>query len=340
MKRNMFTRKTHHTCRKQPRMCGIAVLAFALPAIAAAQALDSYPARPIRMLVTFTAGGTPDAIARTVAGQVERQLGQSIVIDNRAGANGIIGTDIVAKAAPDGYTLLHVTGSFVINPRIYRTLPYDIFRDFAPVTNLCLGDGYLLLVHPSVPAQTVKELVALAKNKDKPLSYGTPGVGNTLHLAAELFNVKAGTQLLHVPYKGLAPAFNALLGGEIQTIFIPPTIAVQHVKTGKVRAIAFTGAKRWAFMPEVPTVMESGVPDFQISGAWHGWLAPAKTPPAVIARIHAEVQKALQTPRVKEFIVTGGYEADGRSPEAFARFLRVEADRYAAAVLAAGIKPE
>lgn len=321
---------------------GIAALCVALAGGngEAAQAVDIYPARPVRMLVTFTAGGTPDAIARIVAGQVERQLGQSIVIDNRAGANGIIGTDIVAKSAPDGYTLLHVTGSFVINPRIYRALPYDIFRDFAPVTNLCLGTGYLLLVHPSVPAQSVKELIALAKNKDKPLSYGTPGVGNTLHLATELFNVKAGTYLQHVPYKGVAPALNALLAGEIQTMFMPPTIAVQHVKAGKARALGFTGAKRWAFMPEVPTIAESGVPDFQITGAWHGWLAPAQTPKAVIARIQAEAGKALQTPRVKEFILAGGYEPDGSTPEEFRRFLYSEAERYAEAVRAAGIKPE
>jgi tripartite-type tricarboxylate transporter receptor subunit TctC len=322
---------------KSARCIGAAAIALAAGA-AAAQPGSDYPARPLRMVVTFTAGGTPDAIARIVAGQVERQLGQSIVIDNRAGANGIIGTDIVAKSAPDGYTLLHVTGSFVINPRIYRKLPYDVFRDFEPITNICLGDGYLLLVHPGVAAQSVKELIALAKTK--PLSYGTPGVGNTLHLAMELFSVKAGAPLQHVPYKGVAPALNALLAGETQTMFIPPTIAVQHVKTGKARAIGFTGARRWPFMPEVPTIMESGVPDFQITGAWHGWLAPAKTPKAVVARIQAEALKALQTPRVKEFLVAGGYEPDGSTPEEFRRFLQVEAKRYAEAVSAAGIKPE
>ncbi len=314
------------------------LLAVAMDAAVAATAVVEYPARPVRMVVTFTAGGTPDAIARIVVGQMERQLGQSFVVDNRAGANGIIGTDIVAKAAPDGYTLLHVTGSLVINPRLYRTLPYDVFRDLEPVTNIVLGDGYLLLVHPSVPAQSVMELVALAKNK--PLSYGTPGIGNTLHLATELFNVRAGTQLLHVPYKGVAPALNSLLAGETQVIFIPPTIAVQHVKTGKARALGFTGSKRWSFMPEVPTIMEAGVPDFEITGSWHGWLAPAKTPPALIARIHAEAKKALQVPRVRDFLVAGGYEPDGSTPEEFRKFLKKESARYAEAVRAAGIKPE
>jgi tripartite-type tricarboxylate transporter receptor subunit TctC len=233
-----------------------------------------------------------------------------------------------------------VTGSLVINPRIYRKLPYDVFRDLEPVTNIVLGDGYLLLVHPSVPAQSVKELVALAKNRDKPLSYGTPGIGNTLHLATELFNVRAGTQLLHVPYKGVAPALNSLLAGETQVIFIPPTIAVQHVKTGKARALGFTGSKRWPFMPEVPTIMEAGVPDFEITGSWHGWLAPAKTPSSIIARIHAEAKKALQVPRVRDFLVAGGYEPDGSTPEQFRKFLKTESDRYAEAVRAAGIKPE
>lgn len=321
------------------RCAGVAGLVL-IPSILWAQQAPVYPNRPVRMVVTFTAGGTPDAIARIVAGQVERQLGQSVVVDNRAGANGIIGTDIVAKAAPDGYTLLHVTGSLVINPRIYRKLPYDVFRDLEPVTNIVLGDGYLLLVHPGVPAQSVKELVALAKNKDKPLSYGTPGIGNTLHLATELFNMKAGTQLLHVPYKGVAPALNSLLAGETQVIFIPPTIAVQHVKAGKARALGFTGSKRWAFMPELPTLMEAGVPDFEITGSWHGWLAPAKTPPAVIARIQAEAKKALQVARVREFLVAGGYEPDGSTPEEFRKFLKKESDRYAEAVRAAGIKPE
>ena len=322
-------------------VCVVGVVGLLMaPSILLAQPAPGYPSRPLRMVVTFTAGGTPDAIARIVAGQVERQLGQSMVVDNRAGANGIIGTDIVAKSAPDGYTLLHVTGSLVINPRIYRTLPYDVFRDLEPVTNIVLGDGYLLLVHPALPAQSVKELVALAKNKDKPLSYGTPGIGNTLHLATELFNVRAGTQLLHVPYKGVAPALNSLLAGETQVIFIPPTIAVQHVKTGKARALGFTGSKRWPLMPEVPTILEAGVPDFEVTGSWHGWLAPAKTPPAVIARIQVEAKKALQVPRVREFLLAGGYEPDGSTPEEFRKFLKTESARYAEAVRAAGIKPE
>jgi tripartite-type tricarboxylate transporter receptor subunit TctC len=180
---------------------------------AAAEAAQSYPTRPIRLVVPFPAGGTSEAIARIVAVQVDSQLGQSIVVDSRGGANGIIGTDIVAHSAPDGYTMLHVTSSFVINPHVYRKLPYDIFKDFTTVTNLVIGTGYLLLASPSVAVQSVPELIALAKS-GKQLTYGSPGVGNSLHLATELFNLKTGVNMLHVPFKGLSPAINAALGGE------------------------------------------------------------------------------------------------------------------------------
>ena len=182
---------------------------------------QAFPSRPLRVVVPFPAGGTADVIARSVTNELERQLGQSFIIDNRGGANSIIGSEIVAKAAPDGYTLLHVTASFAINPSVYRKLPYRV-EDFLPITNLALGEGYFLLVHPSVPVQSVAELIALAKNKDRQLTYGSPGVGNTLHLAVEFFDMKAGIALTHVPYKGVAPAFTALLAGEVQVMLIPP----------------------------------------------------------------------------------------------------------------------
>ena len=296
---------------------------------------DTYPVRPIRLVAPFPAGGTADAIARIVANEVAVGLGQSFVIDNRSGANGIIGTDIVAKAPPDGYTLLHVTGSFVINPSIYRKLPYDIFRDFTPVTNVVLGTGYLLLLNPSVPASSVKELIALAKNQK--LTYSSPGVGNTLHLAAELFNVRAGVKLTHVPYKGVAPAMNAVMSGEVQVTFMPPTVAVQQVKAGKLKAIAFTGASRWSVMPELPTMTESGVKNMELTGSWHGWFAPAGTPRAVVDRLQHEVQRAVHVPKVREFIVEGGYEPDGTRPDDFRNFVRSEYDRYAEMVHIAGV---
>jgi tripartite-type tricarboxylate transporter receptor subunit TctC len=290
------------------------------------------------MVAPFPAGGTADVLARQVTNEVGAQLGQQFVLDNRSGANGIIGTDTVAKAAPDGHTLLHVTASFVINQHIYRKLPYDIFRDFEPVTNVVLGTGYLLLVNPSVPVASVKDLIALAKTGK--VSYSSPGAGNTLHLAAELFNVRTGVKMLHVPYKGVAPAMNAVLAGEVQATFMPGTIAVPMVKAGKLKAIAFTGSSRWAAMPELPTMAEQGIANLELTGSWHGWFAPARTPAPILARLHEEVRKALQVPRLREAIASGGYEPDGRSPADFRRFLRQEFDRYGEMIRIANVPKE
>ena len=316
-----------------------AMLALAA-GVAAAQPAPAYPARPIRLVIPFPAGGTPDVLARTVTTQLEGEYGQPFVIDNRAGANGIIGTDIVAKSAPDGYTLLHVTPSFVINPRVYRKLPYDVFRDFQPIANLCTFPGYLLLVHPAVPAKSVGELVALAQRRDNRLTYGSPGIGNTLHLAAEMFNARTGTQITHVPYKGIAPAFNALLGGEVQVLFIPPAIALQQVKTGRARALAFTGAARWSELPELPTLGEAGLAGFYITGGWHAWLAPAKTPRSVMGKLEDGVRRAVRLPRLREVMLAAGCEPDGSATAVFAAYLRAEAQRYAQVVRAAKIEPE
>ena len=296
---------------------------------------QQYPTRPIRLIVPFPAGGTADVIARGVASEVSTQLGQTIVIDNRGGANGIIGIEIVAKSAPDGYTLLHSTASIVINPSIYTKLPYDTFRDFDPVTNLVLGTGYLVVLHPAVPAKTVKELIALARSGK--VSYSSPGVGNTLHLAAEMFATRTGVSLLHVPYKGVAPALSALLAGEVQMTLIPPTIAVPQIKTGRARAIAFTGATRFAGLPQLPTMSEAGVADLVLVGAWHGWFAAAKSPRDAIARLHQEVAKSLKVPKVRDLIVAGGYEPDGRNPAEFAKFLRSETARFAEMVRVAKV---
>ena len=318
-------------------LTAFAVLACAWCAVVSAQ---PYPSHPIRLVIPFAAGGTPDAIGRVLAARLEPTLKQSIVIDNRAGANGIIGVEIVARAAPDGYTLLMTSSSFVINSIVYRRLPYDIHRDFIPVTNVALGLGYLLLVHPSLPANSVQELIAVAGKKDGQLSYGSPGVGNSLHLAAELFSVRAGIRMVHVPYKGISLAFNALLGGEVQVLFIPPTIAVQQVKAGKARALGFTGLSRWQVLPEVPTVAEAGLPGFHMEAGWHGWFAPARTPGDIIAKLNAEIRKALRVPQVREFLVAGGYEPVGNSPSEFRQFVNSDIQRYTEIVRAANIKPE
>jgi tripartite-type tricarboxylate transporter receptor subunit TctC len=288
-----------------------------------------YPSRPVRLVVPFPAGGTADVIARSVTTELEHQLGQTC----------IIGSEIVAQAAADGYTLLHVTAAFTINPSVYRKLPYRV-EDFAPITNLAVGVGYLLLVHPSVPAHSVTELIALAKSKAGQLTYGSPGIGNTLHLAVEFFNTKAGIAMTHVPYKGVAPALTALLAGEVQVMLIPPIISVQQVKSGKVRALGFTGRTRWTLLPNVPTVAETAMPEFYIIGGWHGWFAPAKTPRTIVDKIQSAVHKAVQVQKVRDFMVAGGYEPDGRSPDEFRRLVQDEVKRYAEIVRATKIQPQ
>ena len=314
-----------------------ALAALALPLYAA----EEWPGRPIRLIVGLAPGGTQDLIARTASRQVGAQLGQNIVVDNRDGATGIIATDLVAKAAPDGYTLLHASSDFVINTLMHKNLPYDIYRDFAPVTIVVTGVGYLMLVHPSVAAANVKDFVALAKRPNSKLTFGSGGIGNNLHLAGELFNMRTGAQLTHVPYKGGAPAVNALIAGEIQSLFVPPTPTVlQQLKTGRLKALAFTGGKRWALLPEVPTMVESGLADFVYSGSWHGWLAPARTPKEIIARLQIETQKAMQEPKVREPLIAAGYDPVGGSTEEFKRAIKSDAQSIAEVMRVAGIKRE
>ena len=319
---------------------GLSLLATAVCAQPATKNKSDYPSRPIRLLMPFPAGGTPDALGRMVATQVESQMGQSLVVDNRTGANGMIAYELGAKGAPDGYTLVHATPSFALNTIVYRKLAYDLHRDFTPVTNIAQGFGYLMLVHPSVQATNIKELIAFAKAQNKPLTYGTPGVGNTLHLATELFNARAGLNMLHVPYKGVAPALNALLGGEISLIILQPPAGVAQVKAGRLRAIAFTGSKRWDGMPELPTVSESGLPGFVVHFTWNAWFAPAKTPRDIIMRLNAEVKKAMQVPKVREFFISGGWEILASTPEELGKYVDAELVRYAEAARIAKIQPE
>ena len=297
---------------------------------------QNYSDRPIRLIVPFPPGGNVDAFARVLARQVETQLGQSIVIDNRGGANGIVGADLVAKAAPNGYTLLGTSIAFVVNAGMYRNLPYDSVKDFAPITDFAFGLGYLLTVNPNVPAQSVKDLIALAKTSA--LRYSTPGIGNGQHLAAELFATKAGIELLHVPYKGGGPALNAVLGGEVQITFPAVAVGTPHVKAGRLRALGFTGATRVASLPEVPTIAEAGVPGYRFDSGWHGWFAPAKTPPAIVNRLYAAIRDALKEPKLREFLIAGGYEPRGDSPEEFRKIFTSDIKLYAEIVRAAKIE--
>ena len=298
-----------------------------------------YPDRPVRLLVPYQAGGGPDAIARMLAAQLERQMGQPFVIDNRAGASGIIGIDAAAKGAPNGYTMLFVTSSVVVNQALRDKPPYDLERDFAPVTTICEGLGFLLVVHPSVRAETLAEFIALARQPGQHIAYGSSGLANVSHVTGEMFNLKAGTQLMHVPYKGSAPALTALLSGEVQALFVTPTIGVSPIKAGKLRALAFTGASRWKEMPELPSIGEF-VPGFRMGAGWMGWLAPVRTPSDIVKAMQSEIGRALQEPKLREFITTSGYEPIGNTPEEFRRFMRSELVRFKEIAQAAKIKAE
>ncbi len=316
----------------------LVAMAAGLPVLAAEPA--AYPNRPIRLLNPFAPGGTADINARTLASEVSKQLGGNIVVDNRDGANGIVGTQIVVNAPPDGYTLLHVTTSIAINPSVQRKLPYDTLRDLTPVTFVALGGGYVVVSHPGFAARSMKDVIELAKNNAKPVAYSTAGIGNSTHLVTEMFSTAAGIRMTHVPYKGVAPALNAVLAGEVQLMFIPPTSAVQHIQSGRARALAFTGKTRWSVLPEVPTVAESGLPGFNKDAGWNLWAAPAKTPPAIIARLQAEVKKALALPHVREVFVNGGYDPLGNTPEEARAFLAAEIRLYGDIVKKIGLKPE
>ena len=314
-------------------------LIFALGSLALVMAGNvlgqDYPARPIRLIVPFPPGGNVDVFARVLYRQVELELGQNVVIDNRGGANGLIGADVVANAVPDGYTLLNTSFAFAVNPSILKKMPFDIKKDFAPITNVALGLGYLMVINNDVPAKTVPELIALAKKR--PISYSTAGIGNGQHLAGALFTLKAGIDMLHVPYKGGGPAMTALLGGEVQVHFPAGSVGVPLVKQGRARALGFTGAKRLSSLPDVPTVGES-VPGYVADAGWHGMFAPAKTPAAIVKKVQLAVRKALQEPKVRSHFVDNGYEPQGDPPDVWAKKFRADVDLFADIVRKAKIE--
>ena len=312
--------------------------ALLLALLAAAAAAQDFPVKPVRF-VSSAVGGPVDGVGRFLANGLTERFKQQVISDGRSGANGIIGTDIVAKSNPDGYTLLMTTGSYAINPSIYKQLPYDTLRDFTPVSLAATSGGLVLCAHPSIAPRSVKELIEFDHAKPGQLTFGSGGIGNTLHMAGELFNIMAHTKLSHVPYKGSAPALTDVLGGHISLMFPSTVIATPHVKSGRLRALGFTGLARSKVLPEVPTIDESGLKGFEAT-TWFGVMAPVKTPREIIMRLNSDLARITTSADVRERFIGEGVEPIGGPPELFATFLRDEIDKYAKVVKAAGIKEE
>ena len=295
-----------------------------------------YPSRHIRLIAPFTAGSTLDIMARLVAERLGAGLGHNVVVDNRPGANGVIGIDLVAKSQPDGYTMLITTGSFIGNIVLYRKLPYDGVRDFAPITQVARSYGLILVVHPGVQAQSVKELVALAKSRPGKMSYGSSGAGNITHLIAELFNASAGTKIQHVPYKGSGPALTDVLGKQIEMTFVSTVFVQPFIKDGRVRPLALTGSERSPVLPDIPTFKESGYPDVVMTGIYGLWF-PARTPQARVNRIHSEIRKAVALPDMKAKLGDFGLVGVASTPAEFAKFIQDDIALQKSIVKRAGI---
>jgi tripartite-type tricarboxylate transporter receptor subunit TctC len=316
-------------------LTALVVLTVALPE---ALAQSSYPERPIRIIVPNSPGGTVDMIARLVAQGLTERLGRQVVVDNRPGAGTIIGSEIVAKAPPDGYTLLMSVSTLAIDPATYKKMPYDALRDFAPITQAAFVPN-LFVVHPSVPAKSVKELIALAKARPGEIQYASAGHGSNPHLTMELFASMAQIRLIHVPYKGGTPAFIDLIAGRVSIMATNLSSIMPHVRAGKLRALGVTSTRRVAVVPDIPTIAEAALPGFE-SVQWYGLLAPAKTPRQIVERLHKEVVAILRAPDTAARLASDGAEVVASSPEEFAAFLKAETVKWAKVVKAAGIQPE
>lgn len=309
-------------------------------AVAPATALSqAWPSKPVRVVVAFAPGGGADIVGRMTAQHLTERLGQPFVVENRGGAGGMIGTEAVAKAPADGYTLLFgQQGPNAINPSLYAKVPYDAVKDFAPITQATVYP-YVIGLHPGVPIASFRDLLEAAKAKPGTLSYGTAGLGSSAQLAGELLQRQAGIKLNHVPYKGAGPALMDAVAGQVNMVFGDAASTAAQARAGKLRALAVTGTTRLPLLPDVPTVAEAGLAGYEAT-AWHGWLAPAGTPPAVIARLHAEIVAILKLPAVRERLARDGIEAVGNTPEQFAAHIRAEIDKWGKVVREAGIKLE
>jgi tripartite-type tricarboxylate transporter receptor subunit TctC len=309
----------------------------AMLASSAAQA-QNYPSKPIRFIVPFPPGGGNDIVGRIVAQKLAEGFALTVVVDNRGGAGGTVGTEMAAKAPADGYTLLINNISLAVNATLFQKLPYDTLKDLAPVT-LVGRQPNILVVHPSVPAKSMRELLALARAKPRQINYGSGGIGTASHLATELLKLMAKIDMVHVPYKGLGPALIDLMGGQIQVIISTMASALPQVRAGKLRPLAVTTAKRSDFFPQVPTMSEAGVRGYEFN-TWYGLLVPAGTPQPIIDRLNKEMAKALDSAAVREQFASQGLEAEHTSPEEFGAYLKSEVEKWAKVVKASGAKPE
>jgi tripartite-type tricarboxylate transporter receptor subunit TctC len=308
-------------------------------AFATAAAAQNFPSKPVRVVITYPPGGSTDVVGRALAAKLTEVLGQQVVVDNRGGAGGIIGSDIVAHATPDGYTvLLGTSAGMSINPLLHKKLPYDVQRDFAPVS-LVVINPQALVAHPALPANTVQELIKLARAKPGQINYASPGVGSPNHMGMELLKSMTGINVVHVPYKGGGPAMTELLAGQVQLLFNSIPSVLPQVKAGRLKALAVGSARRSPAMPDVPTVAESGVPGYEYA-TWYGLFTPAGTPRAVIAQLNKAVAAALKNPELAQSLAAQGSEPNPTTPDELARFVKSEHDRWSRVVKAAHMKAE
>lgn len=301
-----------------------------------AHGAEDYPSRVVRLIIPHAPGGPTDITARIMAQRLSESLGQQFIVDNRPGAAGIIGTELAAKASPDGYTLVSISIPHTVNPALYKNIPYDTLNDFSPVAQFTSYPN-ILVVHPSVPAKSVKELIALAKAAPGQLNYGSGGIGTSPHLSAELFRFLAGVNIVHVPYKGGAASIIGVRTGEITILFSPTPSVMPHIKAGKIRALAVTSAKRWPLTPEFPTVAESGLPGYEVS-SFVGMLAPARTPTSIVGKVNSAVVRVLQLPQTKEQIAAVGAVPIATTPEQFGAFLKAEVVKWNEVIRESGMK--
>jgi len=318
------------------RRISFSVTIFALASTSLATLAQTYPAKPIRFVVPFAAGGSTDMVARAIGPRLTEILGQTVIVDNRPGGGTVIGTESVARSAPDGYTFLIVPAPFTINPSLLGKLPYDALNDFTPIT-LINTTPLVVVVNPSVPARNVKELIALARAKPDMLNYGSSGTGGSNHLAGELFKSMTGVKMLHIPYKGNAPALTDLVGGHVDLIFNGLTSAYPMIKSGRIRALAVTSIRRSSVLPELPTLDESGLKGFEAT-AWNGLAGPARTPPEIVDRLATSIAKILGNPEIRERLKSEGSDPVGSKPPEFAKYLRDEIAKWAKVIKMSGAK--